>query len=66
MEIHGRLDQIQRTENYTSFKTNNRRILISTELFGRGMDFSRVNMVINFDMPETKEMYMHRVGRAGR
>jgi len=30
------------------------------------MDFSRVNMVINFDMPESKEMYMHRVGRAGR
>lgn len=40
--------------------------MVCTELFGRGMDFSRVNMVINFDMPETKEMYMHRVGRAGR
>lgn len=40
--------------------------MVATDLFGRGIDIERVNVVINFDMPEEKETYMHRVGRAGR
>jgi ATP-dependent RNA helicase UAP56/SUB2 len=40
--------------------------MVATDLFGRGMDIERVNLVINFDMPRQKETYMHRVGRAGR
>jgi len=40
--------------------------LISTNLFGRGVDFERVNVVINYDMPEEEDTYLHRVGRAGR
>jgi len=39
---------------------------VATDLFGRGIDIERVNVVINFDMPEENETYMHRVGRAGR
>jgi ATP-dependent RNA helicase UAP56/SUB2 len=35
-------------------------------LFGRGVDFERVNVVINYDMPEDEDTYLHRVGRAGR
>ena len=42
------------------------RILVSTNLFGRGVDIERVNIVINFDMPTNSNEYLHRVGRAGR
>ncbi|KRX09329.1 P-loop containing nucleoside triphosphate hydrolase [Pseudocohnilembus persalinus] len=69
--IHGRLKQQLRNQTYEQYKQQYRRILIATDLFGRGMDFPRVNLVINFDMPRNKdanqnEQYMHRVGRAGR
>lgn len=67
--IHGKMEQEQRIKHYEAFKSNEKRILVSTDLFGRGIDIERVNMVINFDMPEgkdPKETYMHRVGRAGR
>jgi ATP-dependent RNA helicase UAP56/SUB2 len=57
---------INRIENYDEFKRNNKRIMVATDLFGRGIDIERVNVVINFDMPEENETYMHRVGRAGR
>lgn len=40
--------------------------MVSTNLFGRGVDFERVNVVINYDMPEDEDTYLHRVGRAGR
>jgi len=40
--------------------------MVATDIFSRGMDIERVNLVINFDMPKVKETYMHRVGRAGR
>jgi len=40
--------------------------MIATDLFGRGIDIERVNVVINFDFPTDTETYMHRVGRAGR
>jgi len=40
--------------------------MVATDLFGRGIDIERVNVVINFDFPKEKETYMHRVGRAGR
>jgi ATP-dependent RNA helicase UAP56/SUB2 len=55
-----------RIEYYNEFKKNNRRIMVATDLFGRGIDIERVNLVINFDIPLDKETYMHRVGRAGR
>jgi len=55
-----RLDRLQ------EFKDFKKRILVSTDLFGRGMDVERVNIVINYDMPETSDAYLHRVGRAGR
>ncbi len=43
-----------------------KRILIATNLFGRGMDIERVNIVFNYDMPEDTDTYLHRVARAGR
>ena len=42
------------------------RILVATNLFGRGMDIERVNIVFNYDMPEDTDTYLHRVARAGR
>ena len=39
---------------------------MATDLFGRGMDIERVNLVINYDFPLDREAYLHRVGRAGR
>lgn len=42
------------------------RILVATNLFGRGMDIERVNIVFNYDMPDDSDTYLHRVARAGR
>jgi ATP-dependent RNA helicase UAP56/SUB2 len=40
--------------------------MVATDLFGRGIDIERVNVVVNYDMPENSDAYLHRVGRAGR
>ena len=55
-----------RLENFKEFKDFKYRILVSTQLFGRGIDVEKVNVVINYDFPEKAYEYLHRVGRAGR
>ena len=64
--IHGGLTQEERITRYKSFKEFESRILVSTDLFGRGIDIERVNIVINYDMSDDSDQYLHRVGRAGR
>jgi len=64
--IYGGLDQEERLDRYNKFKEYKSRILVSTDIFGRGVDFERVNIVINYDMPKTADQYLHRVGRSGR
>jgi len=64
--IHARLTQDERLARYRSFKEGHKRILVATDLVGRGIDIERVNIVINYDMPENADSYLHRVGRAGR
>lgn len=64
--VHGRMKQEERIQKYKSFKEFGSRIMVATNLFGRGVDFERVNVVINYDMPEDRDTYLHRVGRAGR
>jgi superfamily II DNA/RNA helicase len=64
--IHGSMKQEERIEKYKSFKDFQARIMIATNLFGRGIDIERVNVVVNYDMPENSDTYLHRVGRAGR
>merc|ERR1712224_491828 len=64
--IHSNLKQKERIERYKQFKSYMHRILVSTNLWGRGVDIERVNVVINFDMPIAADEYLHRVGRAGR
>jgi len=66
MCIHGDLTQEERLERYNKFKEYKSRIMISTDLFGRGVDFERVNIVFNYDMPPSADQYLHRVGRSGR
>ncbi|KAK2974391.1 hypothetical protein RJ640_021247, partial [Escallonia rubra] len=51
---------------YKGFKEGHKRILVATDLVGRGIDIERVNIVINYDMPDSADTYLHRVGRAGR
>merc|ERR1719247_3793241 len=64
--VHSGLNQEDRIARYKQFKDFQKRILVSTDLFGRGIDIERVNIVINYDMPEDSDSYLHRVGRAGR
>lgn len=52
-----------RLSRYQQFKDFQRRILVATNLFGRGMDIERVNIVFNYDMPEDSDTYLHRVSR---
>lgn len=51
---------------YKEFKEFKHRILVATNLFGRGIDIERVNIVINYNMTDEADIYLHRVGRAGR
>ena len=51
---------------FNDFKEYRKRIMVATDIFGRGIDIIRVNTVINYDMPDSPDSYMHRVGRAGR
>jgi superfamily II DNA helicase RecQ len=53
-----------RLSRYQQFKDFQKRILVATNLFGRGMDIERVNIVFNYDMPEDSDTYLHRVGIA--
>ncbi|EPR58735.1 DEAD (Asp-Glu-Ala-Asp) box polypeptide DDX39 [Toxoplasma gondii TgCatPRC2] len=64
--IHAGLDQEERINRYQQFKNFEKRIMVATDLFGRGIDIERVNIVINYDMPDSSDSYLHRVGRAGR
>jgi len=66
MCVHGGMKQEERLERYNKFKEYKSRILVSTDLFGRGVDFERVNIVVNYDMPADPDTYLHRVGRSGR
>ncbi|KAL3880797.1 hypothetical protein ACJMK2_033008 [Sinanodonta woodiana] len=64
--IHRAMTQEERLSQYSQFKDFQKRILVATNLFGRGMDIERVNIVFNYDMPEDSDTYLHRVARAGR
>jgi ATP-dependent RNA helicase UAP56/SUB2 len=50
-----------RLTKYKNFKEGHKRILVATDLVGRGIDIERVNIVINYDMPDSADTYLHRV-----
>ena len=64
--IHGELTSEQRKETMSNFKSGKTRILLSTDLLSRGIDIQQLSLVINFDLPRSKETYIHRIGRSGR
>lgn len=66
ISIHSAMKQQERIARYKKFKDFEARIMVATDLFGRGIDIERVNVVVNYDMPDAADQYLHRVGRAGR
>ena len=64
--IHGDLTQKDRNEIMQSFRNGNSRILITTDIIARGIDIQTVSIVINYDIPRYREVYIHRIGRSGR
>jgi ATP-dependent RNA helicase RhlE len=64
--LHGEKDQKERTEVMSLFKQGKINIMIATDVSARGIDIPDVHYVINYDLPEKSENYVHRVGRTGR
>ena len=64
--IHGNMSVTERESTMASFRNCKTRVLISTDLLGRGIDVQQVSIVINYDIPLKYESYIHRIGRSGR
>jgi ATP-dependent RNA helicase RhlE len=64
--IHGAKDQMEREKVLSRFKKGENRVLIATDVTARGIDIPDVDYVVNYDLPEVAENYVHRVGRTGR
>jgi len=64
--LHGDKTQILRNQAIEDFKSNKANILIATDVAARGIDISKVDAVINVDLPNIAETYVHRIGRTGR
>lgn len=64
--IHGGLEQSQRTAIFNKFRRKEIHLLVATDVAGRGLDFTHVTHVINYEFPNSAESYTHRTGRAGR
>jgi ATP-dependent RNA helicase RhlE len=64
--IHGNRSQPQRTAALAGFKTGHYRVLVATDIAARGIDIEALGHVVNFDVPEAPDDYIHRVGRTAR
>jgi ATP-dependent RNA helicase RhlE len=64
--IHGNKSQGARTKALAQFKSGELQVLVATDIAARGLDISQLPHVINFDLPDTAEDYVHRIGRTGR
>ena len=64
--IHGDLSQRERTAALAAFRRRARRVLVATDVAARGLDIPGVSHVINFDLPDEPEGYIHRIGRTAR
>jgi ATP-dependent RNA helicase DeaD len=64
--IHGGLEQSKRTSIFERFRRNEITFMVATDIAGRGLDFSHVSHVINYDYPCSLESYTNRTGRTGR
>jgi translation initiation factor 4A len=64
--MHGDMEQGERDIIMKEFRTGSSRVLITTDLLARGIDVQQVSLVINYDLPNNRENYIHRIGRGGR
>lgn len=64
--IHGGKDQEERTRAVDGFRKQEKDVLVATDVASKGLDFADVQHVINYDMPDDVENYVHRIGRTGR
>ncbi|MEB3356872.1 MAG: DEAD/DEAH box helicase [Synechococcales bacterium] len=64
--IHGNKSQAARTRALTNFKQGKVRVLVATDVASRGLDIDQLPYVVNFDLPQVPEDYVHRIGRTGR
>lgn len=64
--LHGDMPQDERNRIMKDFREGRSRVLITTDLLARGIDVQQVSLVVNYDFPQEKENYLHRIGRSGR
>ena len=64
--IHGNKSQVARQRVLANFKSRKTRVIVATDIAARGIDIANLEMVINFDLPDMAETYVHRIGRTGR
>ena len=64
--MHGEMPQRERDAIMEDFRSGASRVLIATDIWGRGLDVQQVSLVINYDLPVHREQYIHRIGRSGR
>jgi ATP-independent RNA helicase DbpA len=64
--LHGDLEQRERDRVMTMFRNGSSRILVATDIAARGLDIENLELVVNFDLPQQPETFVHRIGRTGR
>mmetsp|Transcript_35213 Transcript_35213/g.35866 ORF Transcript_35213/g.35866 Transcript_35213/m.35866 type:complete len:403 (+) Transcript_35213:51-1259(+) len=64
--MHGDMPQKERDAIMEEFRSGGSRVLIATDVWGRGLDVQQVSLVICYDLPNNRELYIHRIGRSGR
>ncbi|XBW35433.1 hypothetical protein QEN19_000999 [Hanseniaspora menglaensis] len=66
VSIHSKLSQLERIEQMNKFRNGTYKILVTTDIWARGIDVQQINLVVNYDLPTIIENYIHRIGRSGR
>jgi ATP-dependent RNA helicase RhlE len=64
--IHGNKSQVARQRVLSNFKSKKTRVIVATDIAARGIDVVNLELVINYDLPDVAETYVHRIGRTGR
>jgi ATP-dependent RNA helicase len=64
--MHGEMPQAERNAIMEQFRSGASRVLITTDVWARGIDVQQISLVINYDLPNNRELYIHRIGRSGR
>ncbi len=64
--MHGNMTPLERENTMSDFRNGKNKVLITTDLLGRGIDIQQISVVINYDVPSKIENYIHRIGRSGR